>query len=61
LNFQITMTIAVLIALALMCVVIGFVVLPALIVVDLVFVIIAGVRANAGERYRYPWTLRLVR
>lgn len=27
----------------------------------LVFTIIAGIRANEGERYRYPYTLRLIK
>jgi uncharacterized Tic20 family protein len=28
---------------------------------DLIFIIIASIRANYGERYRYPLTIRLVK
>jgi uncharacterized Tic20 family protein len=61
LNFQITMLIAALISAALLCVFIGIFLLAGVVVIDLVFVIIAAMRANEGELYRYPWTLRLVR
>lgn len=61
LNFQITMLIAALVSAALLCVVIGIFLLAAVVVIDVVFVIIAAMRANEGVLYRYPWTLRLVR
>jgi uncharacterized Tic20 family protein len=60
-NFQITVLIAVLIGLATLCIGIGFVVLPVVGIVALVFVIIASVKAYNGEAYRYPLTLRLVK
>jgi uncharacterized Tic20 family protein len=60
LNFQITMFIALLISGALICVGIGLILLPIVGIVDLIFVIIAAVKANNGERYRYPFNIRLV-
>lgn len=61
LNFQITMTIALLVCCVLMLVLIGF--LLALIVglVDLVYTIIAAIAANNGQAYRYPFNLRLIK
>lgn len=61
LNFQITVSIALVICLALMCVFIGFILLPIVGILDIVFLIIAAIKANKGEVYRYPWTLRLVK
>ena len=67
LNFNITVAIAVaaLWALSLLTLGIGLIVaLPAWIVIGvawLVLTIIAAVKANAGEHYRYPLCLRLIR
>lgn len=60
LNFQISMTIYGIVAGLLCFVVIGFVLLPILIVADLVLVIVAAVKASSGESYQYPFTLRLI-
>jgi len=60
-NFQITVTIAVLICLVLTVILIGLLLLPLVAIGALVLTIIAAVRANEGARYRYPLTLRLIR
>ena len=60
LNFQITMTLAMIVAAATMVVLIGFILLPAVALVDLVLVVLAAVAASKGEAYRYPFALRLV-
>ena len=60
-NFQITIFLAGLIGVLLLLVLIGFLVLPALAVYWLVFIVIAAMRANEGESYRYPYTLRLIK
>ena len=60
LNFQITMFIALLICGALVCVGIGIFLLPVVGIIDLIFSIIGGVKANNGERYRYPFAIRLI-
>jgi len=61
LNFQITVTIALFVSAATMCLAIGFVLLPLVGLAALVLTIIAGIKANNGEMYRYPATLRLVK
>ena len=75
LNFQITVAIAgaILIAFAfisgILCrVYIGFVLLPlallalaALGIGVIIMVIMAAIKTNAGERYRYPYSLRLIK
>jgi hypothetical protein len=54
LNFQITMLIYGFVAGLLTLVCIGFILLPAVGIVDLVFLIIGAIKANEGEYYRYP-------
>jgi hypothetical protein len=61
LNFQISVGIYALVAIGLCCVVVGFVVLPAVALFDLIFLLIAAVKANNGEHYHYPLTIRFVR
>ena len=60
-NFQISMLIYALIAGALICVGIGIFLLPVVGVFDLVFLLIAAVKANNGEHYRYPLTIRFIK
>ena len=59
-NFQISMTIYLLVAGLLLFAGIGFVLAPAIFLVDVVFVIIAAVKASQGEVYRYPLTIRFI-
>lgn len=61
LNFQISIIIYAVVSSLLILVVIGIFLLIAIGILDIVFVIIASVKANSGERYRYPLTLRLIR
>lgn len=61
LNFQITVLIATVISIALLCVGIGVILLPVVGIVALVFIIIAAVQASKGERYRYPMTIRFIK
>ena len=60
LNFQITVTIAAFVCFLLTFILIGLLLLPVLGIVALVFIIIAAIRANDGEDYQYPLTIRLV-
>jgi uncharacterized protein len=61
LNFQISMLIYHLIGAALLlCFLIGIPVLIVLSAMNIVFIIVASVKANSGEAYRYPFTLRLI-
>lgn len=61
LNFNITISIAGFVAFLLIFVVIGGILLPIIGIFWLVMTIIAAVKANGGERYRYPLTLRLIK
>lgn len=61
LNFNITVAIAGIVCSLLMLVVIGFILLPLLAIGWIVLTIMAAMKANAGEMYRYPFTLRLVK
>jgi len=61
LNFQISMLIYLAAGALLLIVLIGFIVLPALYVLNIVFTIIAAIKANEGVPYRYTLTLRFVK
>lgn len=61
LNFQITVTIAMLVSGALMFICVGFFTALAVAIANLVFCIMAGMKANEGISYRYPITLRLIK
>jgi uncharacterized protein len=61
LNFQISMTLYMIGAGVLAIFLIGIPILLVLAVVDFVLIIIASIRANYGERYRYPLTIRFVK
>ncbi len=61
LNFQISLTIYSLVAFLLCFAFIGFILLPAVLIFGLCFVIVATVKANGGEEYRYPLTIRFIK
>ena len=60
LNFQITLTLGLLVAGMLALLVVGLPLLIALPVIGILFTIIAAVRAADGVHYRYPLTIRFV-
>jgi uncharacterized Tic20 family protein len=60
LNFQISYTIYSLIAGGLCFVLVGFLILPIVLIVWLVSIIIAAVKTSNGETYRYPFTIRFL-
>src|SRR3990167_7715579 len=61
LNFQISVSLAMALCLLLMVVIIGFPLLVLVGVAALVLTVIAGVKANEGQAYRYPFAWRLVK
>ena len=61
LNFNITMAIAGIVAWLLIFVLIGFLLLPLIGIAWVVFTILAAIKANSGEAYRYPFALRLIK
>jgi len=60
LNFQISMTIYMMVSAILITVLIGFPMLFGFGIADLILVIIAAVKTSSGERYRYPITFRFL-
>ena len=61
LNFQITVFIAIVISWILAFVLIGLLLMPLVGIANLVLCIMAAMKANNGEAYRYPFTLRLIK
>ena len=61
LNFQLTILIGVVASWVLMFVLIGIILLPLVWVFNLVMVIIAAVKTNSGEKYRYPICIRFIK
>lgn len=68
LNFQLTVLIVLLpitvLMLLLIAFCIGFLLIPVGVIIwlaGLVFAVIAGIKANNGEAYRYPWSLTLIK
>lgn len=61
LNFQISLTIYLVVAIIAIFVLIGIVLIPIIAVAGLVFMIVAAVKANEGVGYRYPLTIRFIK
>ena len=61
LNFQISMTIYLLISMILCIILIGIPILIGLVIFNFIITIIAAVSANDGIPYRYPINLRLIK
>lgn len=61
LNFQISLTIWVIVSAVLILLVIGIFLLIALGVLQLVIIIVAAVKSNNGERFKYPLTIEFIK
>lgn len=61
LNFQITVAIGLCAAWVLAFILIGFLLVPAIVLVNFIFCILAAIAASKGQTYRYPFALRLVK
>ena len=61
LNFQISMTIYLLISGILCFILIGIPFVIGLVIFNVIITIIAGIKANDGKCYRYPLNLRLIK
>lgn len=61
LNFQISLTIYAVVAAPLCLIIVGFFLLAAILIGGLVLTIIGAIRANEGERYRYPFAIRFIK
>lgn len=60
LNFQISVMIYLLVSAALVFVLIGLLLVPAVVIFSIVMTIIGAMKANEGEYYRYPLCIRLI-
>lgn len=60
-NFNITMALAAALAFVLFLVLIGVILIWLVGVVWFIFTIIAAIKANNGEYYRYPLTIRFIK
>jgi uncharacterized protein len=61
LSFQITMFIYTLISAILILAIVGIVLIFVVLVADIVLTIIAAIKANNGEYYEYPMTIRFIK
>ena len=61
LNFQISVALAMVLCFLLMVVLIGFPLLALVGIAALVLTVIAGIKANEGRAYRYPFCWRLIK
>ncbi|HTG44012.1 MAG TPA: DUF4870 domain-containing protein [Verrucomicrobiae bacterium] len=59
-NFQLSMSLYTILAGLSIFLLVGFVLLPAVLITNLVLIITASVRASRGEFYRYPLTIRFI-
>lgn len=57
-NFMLSMIIYAVVSAILCLLLVGFVMLAALVVIEIVFIILAAVKANRGEYWPYPITIR---
>ena len=61
LNFQLTILIGYVVSYILMLAIIGFLTIVAVIALQIIFGIIAGLAANKHQDYRYPFAIRFVK
>ncbi len=61
LNFQITVALAGIVSAVLTVVCVGFFLGIAVSIADIVFCIVASVKANSGQAYRYPVSIRFIK
>ena len=61
LNFQITMAIAFIVSGLLFIIVIGIVLMPILVLLNIVFCIVGAMAASKGNHYKYPFSIRLIK
>ncbi|MDR2722208.1 MAG: DUF4870 domain-containing protein [Cellulomonadaceae bacterium] len=61
LNFQIVVAIALFVSSLLTIAFIGFVLIPAVFVIDIIFAVQGAMAGNRLQPYRYPWTFRFIK
>jgi len=61
LNFQLTMLIGLVVGYITMFIIIGFIIVPAVYIVTIIFSIMAAIAANNGQLYKYPLSIQFVK
>ena len=61
LNFQISMTIYIMISAVLILIIVGIITTPVLMLVNIVLTINAAIKASEGTHYKYPITIRIIK
>jgi len=61
LNFQISITIYLVISGIMVLIVVGILLLIGIAIVGMILVIVAAIKANNGEYYEYPLTIRFIK
>lgn len=61
LNFNLSVLLYAIVGFVLIFMLVGFLLLPLIGLMWLVFTVVAAIRASNGEPYRYPFTIRFVR
>ena len=61
LNFQISLTIYGIICIPLIFLGVGLILVPVLMILAIVYTIIGAIKANEGEVYQYPCTIRFIK
>jgi uncharacterized protein len=61
LNFQLSMMIYMLAAAVLIIILVGFLLLIALGIFQLIMIIVASIKANNGEHFKYPLSIRFIK
>lgn len=60
LNFQLSMTLYFIVSLILAIGIIGFILMPLVVIADVVLVVVAIVKLNNNEEYNYPFTIKFI-
>lgn len=61
LNFQISVTIYYIVSAVLILIIIGIPLILAVMILQIVCIILATLKANAGEMYQYPFSIRFIK
>jgi uncharacterized Tic20 family protein len=61
LNFQLLWSIIAVVGYVLMCILVGFLIVPIAWLVATIFGVIAGAKANDGQVYRYPMSISMIK
>ena len=60
-NFNISVTLYLFVALLTIFILVGFLLVPALAIAAIALAVIAGIKASKGESYRYPYIIRFIK